>query len=77
MLLAVENLLQKTTIKKNLLQTTTVVSSSVSAHNSPVSNKRHKLNISTASLASCSSQVNNNYTNLDMESLEDMLIKVC
>lgn len=73
-MLAVENiLLQKS--NKNLAAVT-----SLSAHCSPVSNKRHKLNTSTASLASsCSSQVNNNYTTslVDMDSLEDMLRKVC
>lgn len=74
LMLAVESiLLQKS--NKNLAAVT-----SLSAHCSPVSNKRHKLNISTASLASsCSSQVNNNYTTslVDMDSLEDMLRKVC
>lgn len=72
MLLTVENiLLQKT--NKNFAAVT-----SLSAHCSPVSNKRHKLNTSTASLASSySSQVNNNYTTgIDMNSLEDMLRKV-
>lgn len=73
LMLAVESiLLQKS--NKNLAAVT-----SLSAHCSPVSNKRHKLNISTASLASsCSSQVNNNYTTslVDMDSLEDMLRKV-
>lgn len=50
---------------------------SLAAHNSPVSNKRHRLNVSTTSLASCSSHINNNYANLDVDSLEDMLQKVC
>lgn len=74
LMLAVESiLLQKS--NKNLAAVT-----SLSAHCSPVSNKRHKLNISTVSLASsCSSQVNNNYATslVDMDSLEDMLRKVC
>lgn len=84
LLLTVENLLQQKN-KKNLLQTSTatikIPSLSFSARSSPVSNKRHKFNISTASLASYSSQTNNNYASimdsLDMESLEDLLRKVC
>lgn len=80
LLQSLENLLQHKN-KKNLLQTSnatikTSPSLSLSARSSPISNKRHRLNISSASLASCSSQVNNNY-NLDMESVEDMLRKVC
>lgn len=72
-LLATESILLQKTNNKNLAAVT-----SLSAHCSPVSNKRHKLNTSTASLASsCSSQVNNNYTTgIDMNSLEDMLRKV-
>lgn len=84
LLLTVENLLQQKN-KKNLLQTSSATikppSLSLSARSSPVSNKRHKFNISTASLASYSSQTNNNYANimdsLDIESLEDLLRKVC
>lgn len=84
LLLTVENLLQQKN-KKNLLQTSTATirtpSLSLSARSSPISNTRHKFNVSTVSLASYSSQTNNNYTNimdsLDMESLEDMLRKVC
>lgn len=84
LLLTVENLLQQKN-KKNLLQTSSatikIPSLSLSARSSPVSNKRHKFNISTASLASYSSQTNNNYASimdsLDMESLEDLLRKVC
>lgn len=84
LLLTVENLLQQKN-KKNLLQTSSATiktpSLSLSARSSPVSNKRHKFNISTASLASYSSQTNNNYASimdsLDMDSLEDLLRKVC
>lgn len=83
LLLTVENLLQQKN-KKNLLQTSNATirtpSLSLSARSSPVSNNRHKFNLSTVSLASYSSQTNNNYTNImdsiDMESLEDMLRKV-
>lgn len=64
-------------VENILLQKTKKTVTSLSAHNSPVSNKRHRLNVSTASLTSCSSQINNNYANLDMDSLEDMLRKVC
>lgn len=50
-----------------------------SAKNSPLptikNNKRNNSNSVTSSI-SCSSQVNNNYSNLDMESLDDMLRKV-
>lgn len=73
MLVAVENVLLQKTKNRNLSAVT-----SVSAHCSPVSNKRHKLHTSTVSLtSSCSSQMNNNYTTgIDMNSLEDMLRKV-
>lgn len=54
---------------------------SASARNSPVSNQRHRFNLSTASLTSAISQTNNNYPSildaLDTDSLEDMLCKVC
>lgn len=54
---------------------------SVSARNSPVSNQRHRFNLSSTSLTSAISQTNNNYPSildaLDMDSLEDMLLKVC
>lgn len=87
LLFAVENLLQQKN-KKNLLQTSSATirtpSLSLSARSSPVSNKRHKFNLSTASLASYSSQTNNNYCaaanimdTLDIDSLEDLLRKVC
>lgn len=73
MLVAVENVLLQKTKNRNLTALT-----SVSAHCSPVSNKRHKLHTSTVSLtSSCSSQMNNNHTTgIDMNSLEDMLRKV-
>lgn len=73
------NLLQQKNNKN--LPSTTIKIPSLSARNSPISNKRHRYNLSTASLASYSSQTNNNYANimdsLDMDSLEDMLRKVC
>lgn len=67
LLIAVESLLHKN--KKNIY-------TSSSVKNSPCFKRHNKFNISTSSLTSCPSQINNNYTNLDMESLEDMLKKV-
>lgn len=75
------NLLQQKNYKNLPSTTIKIPSLSLSARNSPISNKRHRYNLSTASLASYSSQTNNNYANimdsLDMDSLEDMLRKVC
>lgn len=48
-----------------------LLKSAKNSPNSAIKNKRHN-----HSVISCSSQVNNNYSSLDMESLDDMLIKV-